>query len=209
MRVLIACECSGRAREAFRLRGHDAWSCDLLPAEDGSPYHIQGDVRAVLAPGQPKWDLIIAHPVCTFMAVSGVLWCTHIPRNPKPGVLYGQARIDAIGEAVEFAKFFSGKAPRVAIENPVGLLSSRWRKPDQVIQPWWFGDPAFKATCFWLEGLPPLTPTNRLTPPEKGTPAFKAWSAIHMCPPGPERARERSRTFQGIADAMSAQWGSL
>ena len=209
MRVLVACECSGRVREAFRKRGHEAYSCDLLPAEDGSPYHIQVDVHFVILHPEiyGKWDLIIAHPVCTVMALSGVRWCTTIPKKPKPGVLYGQARIDAIVEAVAFARFFSGKAPRVCIENPIGLLSSRWRKPDQVVQPWWFGDTAFKATCFWLEGLSPLTPTDKLTPPEKDTLEYKAWSAIHLMPPGPERQRERSRTFQGIADAMSAQWG--
>jgi hypothetical protein len=205
MRVLIACECSGRVREAYRKLGHDAWSCDIQPAEDGSPYHYQCDVREALGMG---WDLIIAHPVCTVMAGSGVRWCTTIPKMPKPGVLYGPDRVAAIAEAVTFARLFSGKAPRVAIENPVGLLSSRWRKPDQVVQPWWFGDPFFKATCFWLEGLKPLIPTNKLIPPKKGTPEHTKWSAIHLCPPGPDRQRERSRTFPGLAEAMT-QWGEI
>lgn len=211
MRVLVACECSGRVREAFRKRGHDAYSCDLLPAEDESPFHIQADVRDVILHREiyGTWDLIIAHPVCTVMAGSGVRWCSTIPRKPKPEVLYGHARVVAISEAVKFARFFSGKARRVAIENPVGLLSSRWRKPDQIVQPWWFGDPAFKATCFWLENLPPLTPTNKLTPPKKGTSEYRAWSVVHLCAPGPNRARERSRTFPGIADAMAAQWGAI
>lgn len=183
MRVLIACEYSGRVRRAFRARGHDAWSCDLLPAEDGGR-HIQGDVLPLLHDG---WELMIAHPPCTHLAVSGARW-------------FPEKR--ASGEQQEAIDFFLALArapiPRIAIENPVCIMSSVWREPDQVIQPWQFGHGETKATCLWLKGLPPLVPTKIVS---------GRHPRIHMMPPSEDRWKERSRTYEGIAQAMAAQWG--
>jgi len=186
MLVLVACEYSGRVREAFRARGHDAWSCDLLDCEDGSAHHIQGDALAAAA--SRPWDLVIAHPPCTHLAVSGA-------RH------FAAKRAD--GRQQEAIDFFLALArlpvPLLAIENPVCIMSSVWRRPDQTIQPWQFGHGECKATCLWLKGLPHLVPTNIVPGREQ---------RIHRMPPGPDRWRERSRTFQGIADAMADQWGS-
>ena len=183
MRVLVACEFSGAVREAFRRLGHDAWSCDLMPAEDESPRHVRGDVRSILYDG---WDLMVAHPPCTHLAVSGARWFAE--------------KVEEQREAVEFFLTLArAPIPRVAIENPVCVMSSLWRQPDQVIQPWMFGHGETKATCLWLKGLPPLVPTNIVTGREP---------RIHRMPPGPDRWKERSRTFQGIADAMADQWGA-
>ena len=183
MRVLIACEYSGRVRRAFRALGHDAWSCDLLPAEDGGR-HIQGDVLPLLHDG---WELMIAHPPCTHLAVSGARW-------------FPEKR--ASGEQQEAIDFFLALArapiPRIAIENPVCIMSSVWREPDQVIQPWQFGHGETKATCLWLKGLPPLVPTKIVS---------GRHPRIHMMPPSEDRWKERSRTYEGIAQAMAAQWG--
>lgn len=197
MRVLVACEYSGRVREAFRNLGHDAWSCDLFEdAEDGSPFHIKGDALDAIRFGGP-WSLLVAHPPCTHLAVSG-------SRH------FAAKRAD--GRQQEAVNFFMqlAEAPvdKIAIENPVCIMSSQWRKPDQVVQPWWFGHPEFKATCFWLKGLKPLVATDRLSPPARGTDDYKAWSKVHRMPPSPTRWKERSRTYQGIADAMAAQWGA-
>jgi hypothetical protein len=204
VRVLIACESSGRVREAFRALGHDAWSCDLLPADDGSPYHIQADVRTVLRDG---WDQMIAHPTCTRLTNSGVRWL-HVPPP-------GRTQIEMWRELDEGAAFYctlrDAPIPRKAIENPVFHKYARERiKPGfrQVVQPWWFGDPFFKATGLELINLPPLVPTNKLTPPAKGTPEHKAWSAVHRASPGPNRWKDRSRTFPGLASAMAAQWSN-
>lgn len=206
MQVLVGCEFSGVVRDAFIRKGHEAVSCDLLPSEAPGP-HIQGDVLEHLDDG---WDLAIFHPTCTYLTSSGVLWCTHIPKRPKPGVLYGQARIDAIADAVKFARTLGEcKIPKIAVENPIGLLSSRWRKPDQTVQPWWFGEEAFKGTCLWLKGLPPLKPTNKLFPPPRGTEEYRRWSRVHNEPPGPNRQKNRSRTYKPLADAMAEQWGTL
>lgn len=206
MRVLVGCEFSGVVRDAFLRRGHDAVSCDLLPTEVTGP-HIQGDVLEHLDDG---WDLAIVHPTCRYLSSSGVLWCTHTPKRPKPGVLYGQERIAAIDSAVKFARTLGEcSIPRVAVENPVGLLSTRWRKPDQVIHPWQYGHEAFKATCLWLKGLHKLKPTNILTPPKRDTDEYRRWSVIHYEPPGPEREKNRSRTFVGIGESMAEQWGCL
>lgn len=192
MRVLVACEFSGTVREAFRRLGHDAWSCDLMPAEDGSRYHFTGDVRAILEGYQAKgeywvtpWDLMIAHPPCTHLAVSGARWF--------------EAKRPEQAEAVEFFLMLA-RSPisRIAIENPVCVMSSIWREPDQIIQPWQFGHGETKATCLWLKGLPPLVPTNIVPGRE---------ARIHRMPPGPDRWKERSRTFSGIAKAMAEQWG--
>lgn len=186
MRVLCACEYSGRVRQAFRDLGHDAWSCDLLESEDGSPYHIQGDVMTVIGHG---WDLMIGHPPCTHLSVSGA-------RH------FAAKRAD--GRQQEAIDFFLALArapiPRIAIENPVCIMSSVWRKPDQTLQPWQYGHGETKATCLWLKNLPPLVPTNIVEGRE---------ARVHRMPPGPNRWKERSRTFEGIAQAMASQWGAL
>ena len=186
MTWLIACEYSGRVREAFRARGHDAWSCDLLPSEDDSPHHMQGDVMGLFR-GRP-WDLMIAHPPCTHLAVSGA---RHFEAKRADG--RQQEAIDF------FLSLARAPVPLIAIENPVCVMSSVWRKPDQVLHPWQYGHGETKATCLWLKGLPPLIPTDIVEGRE---------TRVHRMPPGPNRWKERSRTYQGIADAMAAQWGS-
>lgn len=206
MRVLIGCETSGVVRRAFADRGHDAWSCDLLPAEDGSNRHIVGDVRDLLHDG---WDLLmVAHPPCTRLCNSGVRWLTAPPK--------GRSLDEMWSELDEGAALFSDvwRAPieRVAVENPVMHGHAKARMPadlpkPQIVQPWWFGEPFFKATGLYLRGLPPLNATQRLAPPRPGTDAHKAWSAIHRASPGPDRWKIRSRTFDGIAQAMADQWG--
>lgn len=185
MRVLVACEYSGRVRQAFRDRGHDAWSCDLLPAEDGSAFHIQGPVESVPIGSGDVWDLMVAHPPCTDLAVSGARWF--------------KEKMHEQAEALEFVRYLMGlPIERIAIENPVSVISSRIRKPDQIIQPWQFGHGETKATCLWLKNLPKLTPTNIVEGRE---------ARVHRMSPGPDRWKERSRTYQGIADAMASQWG--
>lgn len=182
MRVLVACEYSGRVREAFRARGHDAWSCDLLESEDKSDFHIQGDVIPILGGG---WDLMIAHPPCTHLAVSGSRWF--------------KDKVHEQEEAIEFVRvLMNAVIPKIAIENPISVISSRIRKPDQIIQPWQFGHGETKATCFWLKGLPKLTPTDVVEGRE---------AKVHRMPPGPNRWKERSRTYQGVANAIAEQWG--
>lgn len=196
MRVLVGCEFSGVVREAFRHRGHDAWSCDLLPPEDGSPHHFQCDVMRKVGSMCPDFDLAIFHPPCRFLAVSGARWWNERKQEQR--------------EALDFVMHLSrAMIPRIAIENPISIISTVWRKPDQIIQPWMFGHPEFKATCLWLKNLPKLVPTNQLTPPKKGTQEYKDWSRVHRASPGPERWKERSRTLVGLAEAMAAQWGSL
>ena len=182
MRVLIACEFSGVVREAFRSRGHDAWSCDLLPAEDGSPHHFQEDIRKVLS---GAWDMMIAHPPCTHLAVSGARWF--------------KDKLPEQAEALELVRrLLNAPVPRVALENPVSIISSRIRKPDQIIQPWMFGHGEVKATCLWLKGLPKMKPTDVVDGRRP---------RVHFASPGPERWKERSRTMPGIAAAMADQWG--
>jgi hypothetical protein len=186
MRVIVKCEYSGRVREAFRKLGHDAWSCDLLPSEDNSPYHIIGDCLDLVDEG---WDLGIFHPPCTHLAVSGA---RHFKAKRESGVQQ---------EALDFVERLLGsRIPKTALENPVSIISSVFRKPDQIIHPWQFGHGETKATCLWLKGLPKLIPTNIVEGRE---------AKVHRMPPGPNRWKERSRTYQGIADAMAAQWGSL
>lgn len=180
MRVLVACEFSGVVRDAFQARGHIAWSCDMLPTEHLGD-HIQGDVLDYLALG---WDLMIAHPPCTHLCVSGARWFKD-----------KQAEQAA---ALEFVKrLMDAPIPRIAIENPIGVISTKIRKPDQIIQPWQFGHGETKATCLWLKGLPELTPTDIVS---------GRTARIHRMPPGPDRWKERSRTYQGIAKAMADQW---
>ena len=180
MKVLAGCEYSGIVRDAFANLGHDAWSCDLLPSER-SGNHFQCDVRDVLDMG---WDLGIFFPPCTHLAVSGARWFK-----------YKQAEQE---QALDFVRTLKN-APieRICIENPIGIISSRIRKPDQIIQPWQFGHPETKATCLWLKNLPLLTPTNIVDGREQ---------RIHKMPPSPDRWKERSRTYTGIARAMAAQW---
>lgn len=205
MKILIGCETSGRVRRAFASLGHDVWSIDILPSEDRSNRHIVGDIRDHLHDG---WDLLaVFHPPCTRLCNSGVRWL-HVP--PR-----GRTLDDMWAELDDGAQLFSAcwnaPIPRICVENPTMHRYARerikdWRQP-QTVQPWWFGDPAFKATGLYLKGLPPLSPTNRLTPPLRGTEEHKRWSQVHRASPGPDRWRERSRTYQGIADAMATQWG--
>ena len=186
MRVLVACEYSGRVREAFRKLGHVVYSADLLPSEDGSPYHYQGDVFDMIA--RYSFDLMIAHPPCTDLAVSGA-------RHFAEKIADGRQQ-----RALDFVRMLmDAPIPRIAIENPISVISSKIRKPDQIIQPWQFGHGETKATCLWLKNLPKLTPTNIVDGRE---------ARVHRMPPGPDRWKERSRTYQGIADAMAAQWGT-
>lgn len=203
-RILVGCETSGVVRRAFAARGHDVWSCDLLPAEDGSNRHIVGDVRDLLGDG---WDLLaVMHPPCTRLCNSGVRWL----HTPPPGRSREEMWAELDEGAALFSACWNAPIPRVCVENPVMHRHARerienWRKP-QTVQPWWFGDPAFKATGLYLRGLEPLRPTNRLTPPKSGTEEHRRWSAIFRAPPSADRWRFRSRTFDGIATAMADQW---
>lgn len=185
-RILVACEYSATVRDAFRARGFDAWSCDLLPTEGDPQWHIQGDCLAVLDQG---WDLLIAHPPCTDLAVSGA-------RHFAAKIADGRQQ-----RALDFVQaLLDAPIPSIALENPVSVISSKIRKPDQTIQPWQFGHGETKATCLWLKNLPKLKPTNIVDGRE---------ARVHRMPPGPNRWKERSRTFQGIADAMADQWGGF
>ena len=182
MKVLVACEFSGVAREAFRARGHDAISCDLLPTELPGP-HYQGDIRDLLAPGS-AWDLIIAFPPCTHLCSSGARWHAGTERQAT---------------ALEFVRWLLGQpVPRIALENPVGAISTGIRKPDQIVQPWMFGHGETKATCLWLQGLPRLVPTDVV----EGRRA-----RVHRAPDSRGRWMKRSRTLPGLAAAMAEQWG--
>lgn len=196
MRVLVACESSGAVRDAFAARGHDAWSCDLLPAPG---QHYQCDVREVL--DQP-WDLLIAHPPCTYLSVSGMHWTVRGLRDPK-----------LTEDALALVRLLmDAPVPRIAIENPVSVISSRIRKPDQIVQPWQFGHDASKATCLWLKGLPRLVddPANHVAP--RIVNGRKRWanqcdSGQNKLGPSADRWQKRSQTYNGIAQAMAEQWG--
>lgn len=220
MRVIVGCEYSGITRSAFRALGHDAWSCDLLPSEDNSEFHIQDDISLLL---NENWDLGIFHPPCTYLSVSGLHW-----NGRTPG------RAEKTEAALDFVRLLMGaQIPRIAVENPVSCISTRIRKPDQIIQPWMFGENASKKTCLWLKGLPPLRPTEFVEPRlvccdttlpngvgvygcpnccgDKGR-AMERWanqcdSGQNKLAPSLDRWKERSRTYQGIANAMAAQWG--
>lgn len=188
MRVLIACEFSGIVRRAFAARGHDAMSCDLLPTEIpcfGNEQHYQGDIRLLLySKYEWEWDLMIAHPPCTYLAVSGARWFSQKQKEQE--------------DALEFVEFLmDAPIQRIAIENPISIISTRIRKPDQIIQPWMFGHGETKATCLWLKNLPKLVPTNIV---EERNPR------VHHEPPSENRWKNQSRTYQGIADAMASQW---
>jgi len=185
MKVLVACEFSGIVRDAFAGRGHDAWSCDLLESERPGR-HIQDDAIYV-AWNHGPWDLMIAHPPCTHLAVSGARWFKAKRREQNEALGFVRALLDVPIE-------------RIALENPISIISSRIRKPDQIIQPWQFGHGETKATCLWLKGLPLLRPTKVVSGRE---------ARVHKMPPSPDRWKERSRTLAGIAEAMAEQWGSL
>lgn len=206
MRVLIACEFSGVMRRAFRALGHDAWSCDLLPAEDGGIGHIVGDALNVAYEG--GWDMMIAHPPCTYLANSGA---KHLYIDGKKENGPDPDRWRAMSEAAAFyTAIRAAPIRRKAIENPVMHCHARERIKvgiRQFVQPWWFGWPEFKATGFELIELPPLVATNRLVPPKPGTEEHKQWSKVHRAPPGPDRWKDRSRTFPPIAEACAQQWG--
>lgn len=193
MKILVACEESGKVRDAFRARGHDAWSCDLMPTRSNPEYHIQGDVIPLLS---EPWDMIIAFPPCTHLCCSGA---RHFPEKRKDGRQQ---------EGIDFFMLFARHpCPKVAIENPVGIMSTLWRKPDQIIQPWQFGHDASKATCLWLKGLPLLTPTEVLPRPPSGRWGNQSPCGANKLGPSPERSRLRSETYTGIALAMAEQWG--
>lgn len=206
MKVLVACERSGIVRSAFRARGHDAWSADLEPAEDGSEFHIQGDATLLL---DDEWDLLIAHPVCRRMTNAGVRWL----HEPPPGKTIEEMWEELRQGAELFSTFLNCRIRRKAIENSIMHRHARklirnYRPATQIVQPWWFGDPTFKAAMWWLDGLWPLFSTDKLTPPLPGTQEHKEWSWVHRAPPGPDREMDRSRFHPGMAAAMADQWGN-
>jgi hypothetical protein len=195
MRVLVACEYSGTVRDAFAAMGHDAMSCDLLPT-DSQGNHYQGDVRDVLNDG---WDLMIAHPPCTYLAVSGLHWNKRVP-----------GREQKTEQALKFVRLLlDAPIERIALENPVSCISSRIRKPDQIVQPWWFGDDASKKTCLWLKNLPPLVETDKLAGDSSTRRANQTASGQNKLPPSADRWKIRSKTYPGIARAMAQQWSEL
>ncbi len=186
MKVLVACEYSGAVREALRKKGHDAYSCDIIPSDDNSAFHIQDKLENVLTIEQTKpFDMIIAFPPCTHLCVSGARWFKDKVEEQKDALEFVQMIMDA-------------PCKKIAIENPIGVISTKIRKPDQIVQPWQFGHGETKATCLWLKGLPKLEPTNIVEGRE---------ARIHNMPPGKDRGKMRSKTYQGIADAMADQWG--
>lgn len=198
MRVLLACEESQAVTKEFRDRGHEAYSCDILPSSGSLPdYHLQQDVIPLL---KQDWDLIIAFPPCTHLASSGAAW-------------FEQKRKDGRQqEGIDFFMLFANlNAPKVVIENPVGIMSKIYRKPDQIIQPWWFGDPFEKRTCLWLKGVEPLVATDEVKPAPRSEYAsgrtMPTWYADAWKLPPAERSKARSKTFPGIAKAMAEQWG--
>ena len=184
VKVLIACEFSCIVRDAFRALGHDAWSCDLLPCEGDPKWHLQQDVLPLLG---PKWDLMIAHPPCTYLCSSGARWWSGRQQEQKEAIIFVKALLDAPIE-------------RICLENPVGKLSTVIRKPDQIVQPWMFGHGEIKSTCLWLKGLPLLTPTNIVSGRK---------NKCHFAPDSKDRWKARSRTLPGLASAMAEQWGRV
>lgn len=206
IRVLIGCETSGAMREAFLARGFDAWSCDLLPADTATNRHITGDIRDVM---QGDWDMLcVMHPPCTRLCNSGVRWL----HKPPQGRTLDEMWAELDEGAALFSDCWNAPIPLRAVENPVMHKHAKarirgYQPPAQTVQPWWFGEPYFKATSFYLHGLPPLEATNRLTPPARDTDEHKRWSAVHRASPGPDRWKLRSATHPGIAAAAAAQWG--
>ncbi len=204
-RVLVACEFSGVVRDAFRELGHDAWSCDLLPCEGNSTYHYEGPVEGLLDGSLVgTWDLLIAHPPCTYLTVSGLHWNKRIP-----------GRAEKSEEALSLVqRLLDAPIPHIALENPVGLISTRIRKPTQIIQPYQYGHPESKGTCLWLKGLPLLKATNVLLPTRMQANGRPQWD--NMTPtgqnklgPSEDRWKLRSMTYPGIAKAMAEQWGAI
>ena len=196
MRILVAYEYSGAVRDAFIRAGHYAASCDLLPSESTLGDHYQCNVMDIIDHG---WDLMVAHPPCTYLSVSGMHWTTRGLLDPK-----------LTEDALDFVKLLmDAPIERIAVENPVSIISSRIRKPDQIIQPWWFGHDASKKTCFWLKNLPSLIPTNMLEGDNKTRRANQTASGQNKLPPSADRWKLRSMTYLGIADAIAQQWGSI
>lgn len=196
MKILIACEESQTVCKAFRNRGHLAYSCDLLPTRGNKDWHFTVDALHMI--DNNKWDMIVCFPPCTDLAVSGARW---FPEKRKNGTQ--QRSIDF------FMRFVNNSCPLIAIENPIGIMSTLYRKPDQIIQPWQFGHKETKATCLWLKGLKKLHYTDIVGPPPDNMSIEdkREWNKVHREPPGPNRARNRSKTFEGIAKAMAIQWG--
>lgn len=194
MRVLVACEFSGVVREAFRAQGHEAYSCDISPSADKSPFHFQMDVLKLLEQDS-NFDLMIAHPPCTHLASSGARY-------------FALKRADGrMQQAIDFfMALMNASIHRICVENPVGIMSSQYRKPDQIIQPWQYGHPESKSTCLWLKNLPPLMPTKILAKPDKGHWDNQTPSGQNKLGPSPERAMLRATTYRGIAEAMAGQW---
>lgn len=229
MKVLVACECSGVVSAAFRKRGHEAYSCDILPTDGDPDFHIMGDALKIINGGTFKtqsgrtvtikrWNLLIAHPPCTYLTNSAE-WAykDKQTKQMKPGTLIGAARRAAREEAIEFfMAFINADADMIAVENPIGVMSSRYREPDQYIQPHEYNEDASKETCLWLKNLPTLVPTG-LTPPRlvlhpNGKRYVFRWanqtdSGQNKLPPSETRGHDRSKTYQGWADAMADQWG--
>lgn len=207
MRVLVACEESQRVATAFRELGHDAFSCDIEPCSGGHPeYHIQDDALQIINDG---WDLIIAHPPCTYLTVTGNRWF-NVEKYGEKAIERHKLREEA---AQFFMAFINADCERIAVENPIGFMSTAYRKPDQIIHPFMFGDPERKATCLWLKGLPMLTPTNVVEPRivryKNGKGTDSPWHMKTMKLPPKERSKARSKTFPGIAKAMADQWGAI
>lgn len=194
MRVLVGCEESAKVRDAFRKLGHDAWSCDLIETRGDPAWHITGDVFSAIDSAQ--WDMLIVFPPCTHVCISGARWWPNKQPQQKAALEFMQ-------------RLMESDVQRIAMENPIGCFSTYWRKPDQIIQPHWFGERAFKSTCLWLKELSPLKATKPLKIPLKGTAEWTPWNIIHRMAPGPNRARDRSETYTGIANAMAAQWGGV
>lgn len=217
MRVLIGYESSGAVREAFRALGHDAWSCDLQAADDGSPHHFQCSIWDVTS---HPWDMAIFHPPCTYLTISAAWAFSDGPyhQKVKPGTLVGHARREARDAALDDVRRLMALPYPKAIENPIGAISKAIRKPDQIIQPHQFGDDASKATCLWLDGLPVLVPTARVHgrmvewPKGSGT-LVERWSnqtdsGQNKLPPSAARWKDRSKTYPGIASAFADQWSN-
>jgi hypothetical protein len=192
MKILVACEYSGTVRNAFKKLGHDVTSCDLLPSDDNSKDHYQGDLFDII---NDRWDMMIAHPPCTHLAVSGAAWFKYKVKEQAESLDFVRSLMDA-------------NIPRICIENPISVISTKIRKPDQIIQPWMFGHLESKATCLWLKGLPKLFETNNVHEEMMKLPR-KERMRLHWLPPSPERWKIRSKTFQGIADAIAEQWGNI
>lgn len=223
MKILVACEESQAVCKAFREKGHEAYSCDIIECSGGRPeWHIQGDVIPLLngkcsfktCDGAEhtvdgKWDMIIAHPPCTYLTVTGNRWF-NVERYGQNAIERLKARTEAVAF---FMNLYAADCEKVAVENPVGVMSSLFRSPDQIINPYQFGDPFEKKTCLWLKGLPQLTPTNIVEPPPRkqfdSGKTMPAWYADVWHLPKEERAKLRSKTFPGIAKAMAEQWGNL